>query len=100
MENHVAAEYEEDGVLYCAVVTDNTSNGHFTVEVVDYGNSDKTYTLTSEEYVKGLQRLAKLTKVDQWHRAVVRHASIYLQRTSQWVDEWSVHHPANGGCNF
>lgn len=44
MENHVAAEYEEDGVLYCAVVTDNTSNGHFTVEVVDYENSDKTHS--------------------------------------------------------
>ncbi|CDQ57436.1 unnamed protein product [Oncorhynchus mykiss] len=50
--NLVAAEYEEDGALYRAVVTDNASNDHFKVEFVDYGNTatvtkDKMYTLTS-----------------------------------------------------
>ncbi|XP_038818524.1 tudor domain-containing protein 15-like [Salvelinus namaycush] len=52
MNDLVAAEYEEDGALYRAVVTDNASNDHFKVEFVDYGNTatvtkDKTYTLTS-----------------------------------------------------
>uniref|UniRef100_A0A4W5NGF8 Tudor domain containing 15 n=1 Tax=Hucho hucho TaxID=62062 RepID=A0A4W5NGF8_9TELE len=52
MNDLVAAEYEEDGALYRAVVTDNASNDHFKVEFVDYGNTatvtkDKMYTLTS-----------------------------------------------------
>nr|XP_029532658.1 tudor domain-containing protein 15 [Oncorhynchus nerka] len=52
MNNLVAAEYEEDGALYRAVVTDNAYNDHFKVEFVDYGNTatvtkDKLYTLTS-----------------------------------------------------
>uniref|UniRef100_A0A6Q2YQ85 Tudor domain-containing protein n=1 Tax=Esox lucius TaxID=8010 RepID=A0A6Q2YQ85_ESOLU len=47
----VAAEFEEDGAIYRAVVRDYASSDHFKVEFIDYGNTatvtkDKIYTLT------------------------------------------------------
>ncbi|KAG5277432.1 hypothetical protein AALO_G00117550 [Alosa alosa] len=48
----IAAEFEEDGALYRAVVTD-ASKRHFSIEFIDYGNvatvdQSKVYRLTSE----------------------------------------------------
>ncbi|KAL2081955.1 hypothetical protein ACEWY4_021773 [Coilia grayii] len=49
----VAAEFAEDGALYRAVVTDDSKEGHFTIEFIDYGNvatvdQSKMYRLKSE----------------------------------------------------
>ncbi|XP_063079286.1 tudor domain-containing protein 15 [Engraulis encrasicolus] len=49
----VAAEFSEDGALYRAVITDDSKEGHLTIEFIDYGNTaiveqSQLYRLTSE----------------------------------------------------
>ncbi|XP_062407279.1 tudor domain-containing protein 15 [Sardina pilchardus] len=49
----LAAEFEEDGALYRAVVTDASKKGHYAIEFIDYGNvatveQSKVYRLSSE----------------------------------------------------
>ncbi|XP_076128072.1 tudor domain-containing protein 6-like [Alosa pseudoharengus] len=49
----IAAEFEEDGALYRAVVTDASKKRNFSIEFIDYGNvatvdQSKVYRLTSE----------------------------------------------------
>lgn len=49
----VAAEFEEDGAVYRAVVTDDSKKGHLAIEFIDYGNvatvdQRKVHRLTNE----------------------------------------------------